>query len=68
MRTVTVEHRFVKHVITEVAVLSNDQGDPVVFVDPHQQELAEDDAAYGCMVCGEPLAGNMNTECEGYQQ
>jgi hypothetical protein len=65
METAVMQHTWVKHVITKVEVLPDDEGQPVVMVDPMQQELAEEDAAYGCQVCGQPMAGNFGSECEG---
>jgi hypothetical protein len=59
-----VKHTWVKHTIALVEVL-DDNGRPIVLVDPDQQALAEEDAVYGCQVCNEPLAGNFNTECKG---
>lgn len=63
--TRTKEHHWVKHVITPVAVLSGPEGEPVVFVDPDQQQIAEDDAVYGCDHCGEPMATHFDTDCKG---
>lgn len=65
MRTVTRTHLWVKHVITPVSVLPSDDGEAVIFVDPDQQIVSEDNAAYGCDACGLPMAGNLHTECEG---
>ena len=63
--TITKQHIWVKHTITPVSVIS-DEGKPVVFVDPDQQTIAEDNAAYGCDVCGVPMLKiHINTECEG---
>lgn len=64
-RSETKQHHWVKHVITPVAVLSGADGEPVVFVDPDQQEIAEQDAVYGCDNCSQPMATHFNTECEG---
>jgi hypothetical protein len=63
--TVTTQHVWVKHTITPVSTLPDEGGEPVVFVDPMQQDLAEQDAVYGCQVCGQPMAGNYNTNCPG---
>lgn len=62
-------HHWVKHVITPVEVLADGVGDPVVLVDPDQQIISEDDAAYGCDQCGCPMAGNLKTPCPapGYE-
>lgn len=65
MAVMTKQHTWVKHTITAVEILEDTDGSPVVMVDPDQQELAEEDAAYGCNVCGKSLVGNFNTECEG---
>ncbi len=66
MHTVTdTKHQWVKHVLTPVEVLQDDEGHPVVIVDPDQQIISEDHAAYGCDRCGEPMAGNLHTQCEG---
>lgn len=63
-KTSTLSHSWVKHVITPVEVLTNDVGEPVVLVDPDQQIVSEDDAAYGCQNCGASLALEFHTECE----
>jgi len=64
MMTETKQHDWVKHTITPISVLEDKQGDPIVFVDPDDQTEAEENAVYGCNNCGEPLAGNLHTECE----
>lgn len=63
MKTMTLEHHWVKHTITPVSVIPDDEGNPVVFVDPDQQIISEDEAAYGCDSCGVPMVGNLHTEC-----
>lgn len=63
--TMTKQHVWVKHVITKVEVLSDDDGSPIVMVDPEEQELAEEDAAYGCNICGKSMVRGFNEECEG---
>lgn len=66
MSVMTKQHHWVKHTITPVAVLTDDDGDPVVFVDPDQQVISEEGAAYGCDACGVPmLTSHLNTECKG---
>jgi hypothetical protein len=65
MAVMTAEHIWVKHVITPVHVLEDDQGDRVVLVDPDQQIISEDEAVYGCDRCGVPMIeSTMHTECE----
>lgn len=65
MRVVTMEHEWIKMTETPVSVLSDDDGEPVVFVDPEQAEIAEDHAVYGCRVCGEAMATHHNKPCPG---
>lgn len=67
MQTVsTKQHHWVKHTITPVLTLTDDEGQPVVFVDPDAAIIAEDHAVYGCDDCGQAMCqANMNTECEG---
>jgi hypothetical protein len=48
-----------------VSVLTSDNGEALIFVDPDQQDVSEDHAAYGCDVCGCALVGNEHTTCEG---
>jgi hypothetical protein len=59
------DHTWIKHTMTPVSVLTDDEGDPIVFVDPDQQTIAEDTAAYGCSTCGQPMVNNVHTQCEG---
>jgi hypothetical protein len=63
-RVMVREHVWVKHTITPVSVLQDDQGEPVVLVDPDQQVISEDNAVYGCDRCGVAMVNNTNTECE----
>ena len=65
MQTIVTQHVWVKHVITPVAVLDDGSGDPIVFVDPDEQTMAEESAVYGCGICYEPMATAFNTDCEG---
>jgi len=60
-----MEHMWVKHTITPVGVLAGIEGEPVVFVDPDQQNISEDGAAYGCDRCGVPMnTRTLKTDCE----
>lgn len=68
MNVMTKEHIWVKHVITPVSVLPDEEGDPVVFVDPEQQKISEDQAVYGCNICLNPMITHFNTECEGFEE
>lgn len=63
MQILTAQHTWVKHVITPVVVLTDERGDPVVMVDPDQQVIAEDNAAYGCDSCGEAMATHFGEPC-----
>ena len=58
-------HTWVKHTITQVEVLPDDEGEPVVIVDPHQQVLGEEDAVYGCQVCELSFAEAFGHPCAG---
>lgn len=60
---VDTKHQWVKHVLTPVEVLQDDKGEPVILVDPDQQIISEDHAAYGCDRCGVPMVGNLKTDC-----
>lgn len=59
------QHQWVKHVITPVEVLPGLEGEPVVMVDPHKQEMGEHNAAYGCMACSQSLSEGFGTQCPG---
>lgn len=63
--TETKQHTWIKHTLTPVMVLTDDAGEPVIFVDPDDQAISEDHAVYGCDSCGQPLVNNISTECEG---
>ena len=64
--TLIAQHEWVKHTITPVSVLPNDDGEPVVLVDPDEQAASEHAmTVYGCLSCGEPLATHHNKPCEG---
>lgn len=65
METTTKEHVWVKHVVTPVSVLDDGEGNPSVFVDPDKQAACEQNAAYGCMTCGESLAAAYGSSCAG---
>lgn len=67
MTTMTLQHNFVKHTITQVEALPGLEptDPPVIVVDPEQQDLAEEDAVYGCNTCGQPMSQAYNTECPG---
>ena len=58
-----MKHNWVKMVFTEVEVLANDTGQPIVMVDPDKEKTAQERATYGCMVCDEPLNTHFTTDC-----
>lgn len=64
MSVLTQEHHWVKHTITPVSTLIDNEGQPIVFVDPEQQTIAEDNAVYGCDRCGVPMAGYHGSLCD----
>lgn len=61
----TAQHQWVKHVITPVTTLTDEEGKPVVLVDPDDQVISEDNAVYGCGVCMEAMATHHDKPCEG---
>lgn len=65
--TMTKHHRWVKHTITPVSTLPDPDDDAqiVVIEDAKDIEAAEENAVYGCDVCGLPLEGNTDSTCEG---
>lgn len=65
MQTMVDTHQFVKHTMTPVSVLPDDDGAPIVFVDPEQALMAEEAAVYGCTVCGMGADQAMHEECPG---
>lgn len=65
INTMTGQHTWVKHTITPVSALIDDDGTPVVFVDPDDQAISEDHAVYGCDVCGVVMDGHIGSKCEG---
>lgn len=68
MSTETLQHDWIKMTMTPVMTLSDGEGEPVVFVDPEQMIIAEDNSVYGCNRCGKPMTGNYNTTCEGAEE
>lgn len=58
------DHVWVKHTIANVETIADDDGDPVIFVDPDEAKIAEDGAMYGCDRCGESIRTHYNTPCE----
>lgn len=63
----TRQHQWVKHTITKVSTLPDPDNDNEIFVieDPRDVESAEDEAVFGCDVCGLPMQGNTDSLCEG---
>lgn len=58
-----MKHQWVKMTITEIEVLDNGEGKPVVIVDPDKEKTAQDQATFGCGICDEPLETAFGTEC-----
>jgi hypothetical protein len=61
----TLDHHWVKHTITPVHTVEGNDGRPVVFVDPDQQIIAEDNAVYGCDICGQAMVTVHDEPCAG---
>ena len=62
----TAQHVFVKHTVTPVAILQDDEGEPVVFIDPDQVPVAEESSVFGCQVCGMGVREALESECPGF--
>lgn len=62
-----MQHAWVKHTVTNISVIPDiDEEDKVTAIeDPDDVKAAEDNAVYGCNVCGVPLEGNSDTLCQG---
>jgi len=68
-----MEHTWVKHTVTPVVVVTDSSGkpmldsdgEPVILVDPDQQQLSEENTVYGCGACGQHISEAMHTECKG---
>lgn len=60
-------HKWVKLTKTSVSTLPDlDEPDKVTVIeDPSDVEAAEENAVFGCDVCGVPLEGNTDTLCGG---
>ena len=65
--TMTMQHQWVKHTITPVSTLPDPENDNEIFVieDPADVEQAEDQAVYGCNICGVSMPGNTDSLCPG---
>lgn len=67
LRAITMQHTWVKHTITKVSTLPDldDDRQVVVIEDPKDVEAAEEQAVYGCDVCGVTMEGNTDSLCPG---
>lgn len=60
------EHEWIKIEITPVHVLPDGTNEPIVFVDPDEQQLASDMPQYGCSLCDVFLdSESVSTICPG---
>lgn len=61
------QHQWVKHTITKVSLLPDldDDRQVVAIEDAQDVQDAEDNAAYGCDVCGVAMEGNTDSLCTG---
>ena len=64
-RVITLKHQWVKMSICDIEVLSDNDGNPIVLVDPDKQTQAEEEARYGCFTCNSPLESGFGTPCRG---
>jgi hypothetical protein len=67
MHTMTLQHHWVKHTVTNVSVLPDPDDDRqiVVIEDPDDVQNAEDEAVFGCDRCGISMPGNTDSTCPG---
>ena len=63
METTTVQHQWIMMTQTPVSILFDDDGEPVVFVDPDMAQGAEVNAVYGCLNCDQYLSSHATAEC-----
>lgn len=59
------QHQFMKMTVVHIDVLPDEEGKPVVFIDPDKAAAAEQTAVYGCYACDVPLSEGFGTECTG---
>lgn len=60
------EHEWIKIEITPVHVIANGASDPIVFVDPDEQQIASEFPQYGCSLCDVYLdSTSVETICPG---
>lgn len=61
------QHHWVKHTVTKVSLLPDldDDRQVVAIEDPTDVKDAEDNAVYGCDVCGCTMEGNTDSLCPG---
>jgi hypothetical protein len=61
-----MKHEWVKHTITPVHTLDDQDGQPIILVDPDDQKESEENAVYGCNSCDLAFTtDNFHTECSG---
>ena len=65
-----MNHQWVKHTITPISTLIDPNNEAELFIieDPQDVQDAEDQAVFGCNICGLPMQGNTETGCEGEQK
>lgn len=59
----TLQHEWALMIQMPVEILMDDQGQPVIMVDPDVRLDAEAGGAYGCMRCHLPLAEGLTEMC-----
>ena len=65
MKLKTKEHSWAAMIMLPVEVLADEEGKPVVMVDPDVQQGADRKALYGCIHCDAGLEDSFGTECSG---
>lgn len=68
MKTQVRQHQWIMHILCPVETLEDDEGDPVIILDPDKKQAAEQNAVYGCMACSVPMVDGFGTDCPGYDE
>lgn len=60
-----MNHNWEMITITPVEIVEDEDGQPVVLIDPDKAAEADSNSMYGCRRCHEPLVDAYGTECLG---
>jgi hypothetical protein len=59
----TLQHEWTMYTITPISVIVDEDGEPVIVVDPEARVDADAGSAYGCTRCHLPLGEGLNQLC-----